>query len=191
MAYLCISKLRYCCGLSYSSDAIMGAMTSQITSLTIVYSTVYSDVDQRKHHSSASMAFVRGIHRWPVNSTHKGPVTGKMFPFDDVIIVCSSPTNYLNPGWAITFHQKIFTIQTFLLREVHIKISFTKCRHFCCGISMLKHLTEFAAKICVSRQHSQCISFLLTFKLINTYLVFSWGFIKVESTRMVHVCTLS
>ena len=40
---------------------------------------------QRKHQSSASLAFVRGIHRWPVDSPHKGPVTRKMFPFDDVI----------------------------------------------------------------------------------------------------------
>ena len=41
----------------------MGAIASQITSLTIVYSTVYSDADQRKHQSSASLTFVRGIHR--------------------------------------------------------------------------------------------------------------------------------
>ena len=64
----------------------MGAMASQITSLTIVYSTVHSDAD-KKHQSSASLAFVRGIYRGPVNSPHKWPVTGKMFPFDDVIIV--------------------------------------------------------------------------------------------------------
>ena len=68
------------------SDVMMGAMTSQITSLTIVSSTVYSGEDQRKHQSSASLAFVWGIHRWPVNSSHKWPVTGKMFPFDDVIM---------------------------------------------------------------------------------------------------------
>ena len=64
----------------------MGTEASQITSLTIVYSTVYSDADQNKHQSSASLAFVRGIHRGPVNSPHKGPVTRKMFPFDDVIM---------------------------------------------------------------------------------------------------------
>ena len=57
----------------------MGAMASQITSLTIVYPTVYSDADQRKHQSSASLAFVRGIHQWAVNSPHKGPVTRKCF----------------------------------------------------------------------------------------------------------------
>ena len=65
---------------------IMGAIASQITSLTIVYSAVYSDTDQRKHQSSASLAFVWGIHRSPVNSPHQWTVTRKMFPFDDVIM---------------------------------------------------------------------------------------------------------
>ena len=68
------------------SDVIMSTIASLITSLTIVYSTVYSDADQRKHQSPASLAFVRGIHRRPVNSPHKWPVTRKMFPFDDVIM---------------------------------------------------------------------------------------------------------
>ena len=57
----------------------MGAIASQITSLTIVYSTVYPDADQRTHQSSASLAFLCGIHRWPLNSPPKGPVTQKMF----------------------------------------------------------------------------------------------------------------
>ena len=69
------------------NDVIMSAIASQITTLTIVYSTVYSGADQRKHQSSVSLAFVRGIHWWPVNSPHKGPVTRKMFPFDDVIMI--------------------------------------------------------------------------------------------------------
>ena len=64
----------------------MCAIASQITSLTIVYSTVYWDADQRKHQGSASLAFVWGIHRGPVNSPHKWPVTRKMFPFDDGIM---------------------------------------------------------------------------------------------------------
>ena len=72
-------SLHYC-------DVIMGTIASQITSLTVIYSTVYSDADQRKHQSSESLAFVRGIHRLPVNSPHKWPVTRKMFPFDDVIM---------------------------------------------------------------------------------------------------------
>ena len=64
----------------------MSPTASQITSLTIVYSIVYSGADQRTHQSSASLAFVRGIHRRPVNSPHKWPVTRKMLPFDDVIM---------------------------------------------------------------------------------------------------------
>ena len=50
--------------------------------------SIYKGPDQRKHQSSASMAFVRGIHRWPVNSPHKRPVSRKMFPIDDVIMSC-------------------------------------------------------------------------------------------------------
>ena len=76
------------------SGVIMGAIASQITSLTIVYSTVYSDADQRKHQSSASLAFVWGIHWGPMNSPHKWPVTRKMFPLDDVIMngsICTTP----------------------------------------------------------------------------------------------------
>ena len=56
------------------SDIIMSAMTSQITSVSIVYSTVCSGTDQRK------------LHQWLVDSPHKGPVTWKLFPFDDIII---------------------------------------------------------------------------------------------------------
>ena len=72
--------------IMHYNDGIMGAVASQITRLTIVYSTVDSGADQRKHQSSTSLAFVRGIHRGPVNSPHKWPVTRKMVPFDDVIM---------------------------------------------------------------------------------------------------------
>ena len=61
------------------NDVIMSTMPSQITSLTIVYSAVYSYADQRKHQSSASLAFARGIHRWPVNSRTNGQSRGKRF----------------------------------------------------------------------------------------------------------------
>ena len=68
------------------NDVIMSAMATQITGVSIVCSSVGSGEDQRKHQSPASLAFVLGIHRWPVNSPHKRPVTRKMFPFDDVIM---------------------------------------------------------------------------------------------------------
>ena len=75
----------------YKNDVIMSAMANEITSLTIVYSSVYSGADQRQHQSSASLAFVREIHRWPVNSPHKEPVTRILFPFDDVIMLQNYP----------------------------------------------------------------------------------------------------
>ena len=53
-------------------DVIMGTLASQVTSLTTVYSTIHSGADQRKHQRSASLAFVRGIHRWPVNYLQDG-----------------------------------------------------------------------------------------------------------------------
>ena len=74
--------------ITHYSDVKMGTIASKITSLTIVYSTVYSDANHRKHQSSASLSFVRGIHRGPVNSPRKWPVTRKIFPFDDVIMLC-------------------------------------------------------------------------------------------------------
>ena len=81
-----IGKLYQYPKCSHYDDVIMGTIASQITSLTSVYSTVCSGADQRKHQSSASLAFVWGIHRGPVNSPHKWPVTRKMFPFDNVIM---------------------------------------------------------------------------------------------------------
>ena len=72
--------------VQHYSDVIMTEGASQITSLTTVYSAVYSSGGQRKHQRSASLAFVLGIHRGPVNSPHKWPVTRKMLPFDDVIM---------------------------------------------------------------------------------------------------------
>ena len=86
---ICVMHLRYIPVIMHLhyNDVIMGAIASQITSLTMVYSTDYSDADQRIHQSSASLAFVRGIHRGPVISPYKWPVTRKMFPFDDGIMV--------------------------------------------------------------------------------------------------------
>ena len=60
-------------------DVIMTTIASQITSLTVVYSTVYSDVDQRKHQSSPSLAFVWGIHRDRWIPRTKGQLRGKCF----------------------------------------------------------------------------------------------------------------
>ena len=109
------------------NDVIMNTMTSQITSLTIVYSTVYKGADQKNHQSSASLAFVWGIHRGPVKSPHKGPVTRKMFPFDDVIM------------WRIDAHsqksttpeQMIFTSLAYSYRLIYQSlIGFSRRWHY-------------------------------------------------------------
>ena len=90
----------------------MTAIACQIPNLTIIYSTVYSGTDQRKHQSSASLAFVRGIHRSPVNSPHKWQVTREMFPFDDVIMIFD---DYFSENW--------IKISTFLYKNVSLKLS--------------------------------------------------------------------
>ena len=74
---------------SYDNNVIMSAMAPQITGLMVLFSTVYLDADQRKYQSSASLAFVRGIHRWPVYDRKKRPVTRKKIPFDDAIMIHS------------------------------------------------------------------------------------------------------
>ena len=90
--------------LWHYSDVIMRVIAFQITSLTIVYSTLYSDVDQWKHYISAPLGFVRGIHRWPVNSPHKCPVPRKMFPFDDVIMGADHKADVETRAWMRNKH---------------------------------------------------------------------------------------
>ena len=112
-------------GIIHYNDVIMIAMASQITSLTIVYSTVYSGPDQRKHQSTASLAFVHGIHRWPVNSPHKRPVTRKMFPFDDIIM----PFKSIWHCWSYSFTWRypsigslfINFIRRWCARKIHVQ----------------------------------------------------------------------
>ena len=110
--------------LHHYSDVIMGVMTSLITSLASVYSTVHSCADQRKHQSSASLAFVRGIYRKPVNSPQKWPVTRKMFPFDDVIMTFFISTLLT---FRVTFIQSI--MQTVMFRLTTIWMSCWTNRH--------------------------------------------------------------
>ena len=92
------------------SNVIMSTIASQTTSLTIVYSTVYSGADKKKHQSSTSLAFVRRIHWGSLNSLHKWPVTRKMFPFDDVIMIVSFlylPQYSLDPFHIYTFIKQL------------------------------------------------------------------------------------
>ena len=131
----------------HSGDVTIGVLASKITSLTIVYTTVHSDTDQRKHQSFASLAFVWGIHWWPVNSPPpKWPVMQEIFPFDDVIMyICVSnitvigSDNGLSPGWrqaiicvkdgillvgplGTNFSEILIEIHTFSLKKMHLKM---------------------------------------------------------------------
>ena len=108
-------------------DVIMTMLASQITSLTVVYSIVYSGVNQRKHQSSASLVFVREIHRGPVNFPHKWPVTRKMLPFDDVIMWCLGSC-------------AIYDIHPKLMLNLNIAKSlrnFSNCRAKCAKFEMI------------------------------------------------------
>ena len=91
----------------------MGMMASQITSLAVVYSTIYSGADQRTHQCSASLAFVL-----PVNSLHKGPVMQKMFPFDDVIMQLDNYSVHRCPTMMFGLQHT----QCWLVREVLFRL---------------------------------------------------------------------
>ena len=111
----------------------MGAIASQITSFTmIVYSTVYSGTDQRKHQSSASLAFVLGMHRGPVNSPHKWPVMRKMFPFDGVIMVMKMHGirhSYVNASSKFGYTY-IYGVSNTSMLIVHMKSNFVSAGNF-------------------------------------------------------------
>ena len=92
-----------CCRI-YASSALYGLT---LFNLTIDYSIVYSGADQRKHQSSASLAFLQGLHRGPVNSPHKWPISRIFFPFDDGIIsMVSSNLPYLIACWQLAIGKK-------------------------------------------------------------------------------------
>ena len=155
------------------NDVIMGAMAPQINSLIVVYSNVYSGADQRKHQSFASLAFVRGIHRWPVNSPQKGPVTRKMFPFDDVImdvevlVVLGGPcdirypsesremsfvdnTNSIQLIW--NFAQNTIILQNFLSERLHQSTSV-------CKLGYIWDIYKYSSPLVFVRYYYHCVMF--------------------------------
>ena len=119
--------------------ALIGAIASQITNLTIVNSIVYSDADQRKHRSSASLAFVRGIHREPVNVPHKSSVTRKMFPFDDVIMTHIKITSHhITKGGGTSY------IPTYRHMAIFNKFSFNR---FLSNFSFVQYFINRSAQL--------------------------------------------
>ena len=104
----------------------MSAMTSQVTDVSIVYLTVCSGRDQRKHQCSVWLAFVRGIHRWPVNSPHKGPVTRKYF-------------HMMTSPWVIVFFVRRSSKRTgltwvlIIIKQAHLLFALALySNHWCC-----------------------------------------------------------
>ena len=83
-----ITVFRSAVEYGHYSDVIMSTMASQITEESIVCAPVCSGAD-KKHQSSVSLSFGRGIYRWPVDSPHNGPETRKIFSFDDIILICA------------------------------------------------------------------------------------------------------
>ena len=106
--------------LEHYIDVIMTTMASQITSLTVLYSTVYSDADQRKHQSSASLAFVWKIHQDPGEFPAQMASYADMFPFDDVIRVSSGYW-----GSHIGIVSKVKTSRIWRWQRIHIIFSYT------------------------------------------------------------------
>ena len=80
--------------MGHYSEVIVSAVSSQISSVLIVCSTVCPGADQRKHQSCALLAYVREVHRWPMISPQKGPVTWKMYQLGDVMIYCTRFDKY-------------------------------------------------------------------------------------------------
>ena len=139
------------------TDVIMGAVASQITCLTMVYSTVYPGADQRKHQSSASLAFVRGIHRGPGTSPHKWPVTRKMFPFDDVI------TWYLWVPWrgAVMFYLLLDYTSCYTNSQAHVTPLRCDFAHAFRALSMLPRLWQNIV------EYDTCYAFRNTFVFVT------------------------
>ena len=111
------TKSRY-----YTHNVVTGPIVSQITSLTIVFSTVYLATDQRKHQSAASLVFLWGIHRRPVTSPHKWSVRRKMFPFDDVIMTTADVAS--DDKVASLTHVRVFYEETLRLISIHTGFPF-------------------------------------------------------------------
>ena len=129
----------------------MTMMASQITSLTVVYSTVYSDADQRKHQSSASLAFLWGIHRDRWIPRTKGQLRGKCFH-----LMTSSWDFY--PAHSISYHY----IKPVFIRHATTTDART---HTCVQTwqQVCMHWSENAVAWCNFRHWPHCeLSFLTT-----------------------------
>ena len=149
---------------SHYSDIIMREKASQITVILIVCSNVYPGADQRKDQSSASLAFVRGIHQWLVDSVHKEPVMQKMFPFDDVIIVkhkqtlISHKTPIFCPCYIGTFWATVTSIT--LVVDVLVLHRRQAISNLCADSTMMLRIHNRSYSSTYSAHHSHQTVFL-------------------------------
>ena len=152
--------------IEHYSDVIMGMMESQITSLTIVYSTLYSGTDQRKHQSSTSLAFVWGIHWWPVNSPQKWPVTGKIFPFDDIIMMWDNTATIQKKN------KQTWMIQSTLLKIFKVTQSYITGLNYSIGSIALEAWTTWNSKGVTKSQYHGVRNARLDFLTVSLILQF-------------------
>ena len=139
------------------SDVKMSAMASQITGVSIVYSTTCSSANQRKHQSSASLTFGRGIHLWQVNSPHKGSVTRKMFPFGDDIMMC------VNVKWTAGYRTYMFICGRSLIYVPMLYFG----RYLACTGRRICREVKWVVK-CVSHYESPLLKFMSMTKDVPT-----------------------
>ena len=132
-------------GANYTSDVITSVMASQITGVTIVCSTVSSGADQRKHQRSTLLAFVRGIHGWPVNFPHKGLVARKMFPFDDANMFFHHNSNSMAIGF--------YSINS--IARCHIATNFRSCPNSTTVVQYAKLHSDFLTTIWIRTWNSE------------------------------------
>ena len=129
----------------------MNAMASLIIGVSIVYSTVCSGADQRKHQSSASLAFVRGIHRWQVKSPHIGPVTRKMFPYGEVIMSYRNSIEWLQkfPHVTAAVFFYIYVLYCLVNKQLS-RIGYSSC---------LKRICHHSDALCIITTRSRSCHF--------------------------------
>ena len=142
---------------NHYNDAILSTMASQITGVSIVYLTVSSGADQIKNQSFASLAFVRGIHRWQQNSPHKGTVMREMFPFDNVIM--KSTLDQLMAWWRQVTNPLLEPILT----QIYIAI----WRHY-----DKTPLTDMSKSLCATPDIDICMTiFIFIYNVLGPVLL--------------------
>ena len=157
------------CWASHYNDVIMTKIASQITSLTVVYSIVYSEADQRKHQSSASLAFVWGIHRDRWIPRTKGQLRGKCFHLMTSSWM-SSGTSWVCNIYARSFAPwAILSIMAMMSRPV--LNDFFKTWSMITALTPVNHILISSQSLHSSPPNLHALNYWLAYTLINTHLL--------------------